>query len=322
MRLASYSQTNLALGSDVTLTLVSDKSVAEVDKIFGVLWHYIYVFERSFSRFIPGSELSLFNRSAGLRVEISPEFRELLVAAKDISEATGSLYNPFILPALQRAGYKKSAVPGYEQDPVDDYSKRRVSSIDQLQIGDTWASIPSDTAIDMGGCGKGYLADKLGAIASSLGIASYRFELGGDIATAGTDEFKHKWLIGIQDANNLSGEITRMIECPTRPHAVATSGTFRRRGHVSAKDWHHIIDPLTLQPAVTDIRLVTVGTDSALQADVLASCVVIVGSDKSIDFLRSHNVKQVLVQNEGQGGAFEKHLGRFIMKESISRGRL
>ncbi len=320
MRLRSYSQVNLALGSDVTLMLVSDKSVDEMDRIFSGLWHYIYKFERSFSRFIPASELSRLNRAAGLRTQISPEFRELLIAAKDMSVKTGGLYNPFILPALQSAGYKRSAVPGYENDPTDDYSRRHVVLSDQLQIGDDWAQIPTDTAIDMGGCGKGYLADKLGYMALSVGITRYRFSLGGDIATAGTDEVGHNWLIGIQDANNLAGELSTTIECPIEPFAVATSGTFRRQHHIADKDWHHIIDPVTFKPAVTDVRLATVCAETALLADVMASCAVIVGADKAAGLVKPLGARSMFIQGMNSNKSFEKSFGRFIMRESISEG--
>jgi thiamine biosynthesis lipoprotein len=320
MRLAKYNQTNLALGSDVALTLVSDKPFAEIDTIFAGLWHYIYAFERSFSRFIPKSEISLFNRSAGVRTKITPEFKDLLSAAKAISEKTGGVYNPFILPALQRTGYKRSAVPGYEHDVVDDYSRRRVGSIEELQIGQDWAEIPSDTAIDMGGCGKGYLADKLGRILMDIDVANYRLSLGGDIATAGTDELGDKWLIGIQDATNLGGEIQKTIECPVKPFAVATSGTFKRKGYVADKDWHHIIDPITLESAVTDVRLATVCADMALQADVLASCAVIVGSKNAASLIKPLGASAMLLQGDSQNAPFEKHFGHFTIRQSTGRG--
>ncbi len=320
MRLTSYYQTSLALGSDVGLTLISNKSANDIDKIFKSLWNRIYTFERSFSRFIPGSELSLFNRSAGQHTKISTEFRDLLNAAKSISEQTGGLYNPFIMPALQKTGYKQSAVEGYEHDIVDDYSRRRVGKIDELQIGDDWAMIPSDTAIDMGGCGKGYLADSLGDTLVGLGITNFRLSLGGDITTDGTDEFGCKWKIGIQDAGNLGGEIQQTIECPTSRFAVATSGTFKRKGFVADEGWHHIINPATLQPAVTDVRLATICADKALLADVLASCVIIIGSKGATNFAKSHGASAMLLQCLNTNSVFQIQFGHFIINESASEG--
>ncbi len=320
MRLAQSSQTKIALGGGIALTLVSNVSAGELNKLFTVLWHYIYVFEKSFSRFIPMSELSLFNRSAGLQMSISPGFKQLLESAKSMAEITDGLYNPFILPALQRAGYKRSAVPGYETDSVDDYSHRRVEPIEQLKIGDTWASIPPNTAIDLGGCGKGYLADKLGQLLVGSGVNNYRLSLGGDISTLGVDENGQNWKINIQDADNLEGQVDWTVICPTERFAVATSGTFRRQGQTTDRDWHHIIDPITLQPARTDIRLATVCADTALMADVLASCAVIVGLSDGIGFLKKQGAISMLLQAQDDTGVLEKNFGHYIIKESKGEG--
>jgi thiamine biosynthesis lipoprotein len=309
MRLNYYSQTKLALGSDVTLEFVANFLSPHAESVFVGLWRQVYSFERQFSRFLPASELSMFNRAAGLKTPINPEFKALLLSAQTIGQKTNGLYNPFILPALQRAGYKQSAVPGYEADAVDDYSRKAVVTIDKLVVGKDWASIPHGTAIDVGGCGKGYLADQLRQALDSPGIKGYRLSLGGDIATAGQDQAGKNWLINIQDASSLAGESDWVIDCPPTDFAVATSGTFRRKNQ-SGTSWHHIIDPIILKPAITDVRLATVCAKTALEADVLASCAVLLGSQKAPAFLKRHGVKAALLQCQDGSGIFEKQFGR------------
>lgn len=321
MRLTRYFQTKLALGGDITIEIVSQDDAAAVDTLFADLWRVVFSFERSFSRFIPKSELTQLNRLAGLRFEITTEFENLLRTAKGLSQQTGGLYNPFILPALQQAGYRRSAVPGYENDAVDDYSRRRMATIDELKIGKNWAEIPTNTALDIGGCGKGYLADKLSEMLISLGENNFRLSLGGDIATCGADENGNNWLINIQDANNLSGSLEQMIKCPVERFAIATSGTFRRKTQAAGWDWHHIIDPISLRPANTDIRLATVCSGSAVEADVLASCAVIVGSVKALAFLREHNASSALLQAQNNDGVFVKRFGHDIIRKLTKEGK-
>jgi len=313
VRLRELSQTKLALGGDVLLALVTDISFAKAEKIFNKLWLEVYKFEKRFSRFLPSSELSEFNRQAGLKLFISPEFNELLKAAKAFGHETNGLYNPFILPALQRAGYKQSAARGYENDPQEDYSKKRVVSIDKLTIGDCWATIPYGTAIDMGGCGKGFLADKLVEILNKDSIKGYWLSLGGDVVTKGYDQDGRNITISIQNAENLTANSNYLVVCPKELMAVATSGTFRRNNQTQAKRWHHIIDPVTLKPAVTDIRLATVCAGKAVRADVLASCAVILGSQKAPAFLKKHGVTSALLQGVDEKGAvFIKKFGSLI----------
>jgi thiamine biosynthesis lipoprotein len=197
---------------------------------------------------------------------------------------------------------------------VDDFSDRHVVPIAKLTVNADRASIPYGTAIDMGGCGKGYLADQLREPLDRPDIYGYRLSLGGDIATAGHDEHGEPWVLYIQDANNLSGEVDLAIHCPSTPFAVATSGTFRRKNQTKAKDWHHIIDPLTLRPATTDVRLATVCASSALEADVFASCAVLLGSQKAPKILKKQEVQAMLLQCADETGVFEEHFGSVIRK--------
>ena len=205
MRLNSISQTNFALGSEATITLISSQSEQQLSPLFATIWRTIFTFERRFSRFIPMSELCAFNRSAGIKTIVSEEFKDLLLTATSFAKATNGLYNPFILPALQHAGYKTSLVHGYENDKIEDYSHKKVVNIERLEIGNNWARIPYGTAIDLGGCGKGYLADKLRSLVVANNIHGYWISLSGDVATSGVDELGSNHTIYIQDANNLSG---------------------------------------------------------------------------------------------------------------------
>lgn len=309
MHLRELSQTKQALGGNVELAVVTDGSPEKTEALFNTLWRQVFTFEKQFSRFLPMSELSVFNRSAGIKTFITTEFRDLLVKAHDLGVSTGGLYNPFILPALQRAGYTQSAAPGYEADPQEDHSKKRVVGVEDLEIGDEWASIPYGTAIDLGGCGKGYLADRLGETLRRNRVEGYWLSLGGDVATFGRDAAGNNITLNIQKADSLDELADWIIHCPIQHAAAATSGTFRRKGQTSGK-WHHIIDPKTLRPAVTDVRLATVCAGTALEADVFASCAVILGSKKALAFLKKHGAKAALLQCvDDDGVSFEKKFG-------------
>jgi len=231
---------------------------------------------------------------------------------------TKGVYNPFILPALQRAGYIRSALPGYENNPQDNYQNRSVVNVEQLEIGDYWATIPYGTAIDLGGCGKGYLADQLAEEIMNYSIYGYWLSLDGDIATYGYDENGNNLTLSIQSANNINDVSDWMIRCPSKQSGVATSGVFSRKNQKESKEWHHIIDPITLKPARTDIRLATVCANNVIDADVLASCAIIFGSDKAERFLSHCGAKAWLLQCvDDKGVSFEKKYGSFI-KERLA----
>ena len=63
---------------------------------------------------------------------------------------------------------------------------------------------------------------------------------------------------------------------------LATSGTERRRWRRGETNCHHLIDPATGRPAVTDIlRVTAIGVD-AVDAEVLATSLFLGGVDEAV----------------------------------------
>lgn len=293
MRLVQTEQTKIALGGEVTIGLVLPDSV-DTDYVFATLWAHTFQFERQFSRFLPESELSRFNAQAGLKVAISPSFHAVLQTASKLSKETDGLMNPFVLPAVQRAGYIHSALADYASDSAPDFRERSVVAPEQLEVHKDWARIPYGTAIDIGGFGKGYLADALGVTARKHGALGYWINASGDIAVFGTTADGLPIHIAVQSAYTNPTKSYRVV-CPEAPSGIATSGTLRRVGH-EAHSGHHIINPQTGEAAETDVVLATIHTSSALQADVLASCAVLTGSAKAEALLARHHASAYLLQ--------------------------
>jgi len=279
-----YQQTREALGSTVLLTLVDSANPSVIDSYFTTMWDMVRQFESRFSRFIKTSELTYFNYNSGKRTVISPQFHDLLVTSKKLATKTDGIYTPFILPALQHAGYKGSwPYPSLVEDDLD-YSDRIVESYKNLHISKAWAEIPNNTAIEFGGVGKGYLLDEL---ASYLGnkVVGFWFSLGGDIICNGSDVDQQAWQIGVQHALNPDVNIIPISNKDRATLAIATSGITKRRGDNENKKWHHIIDPRSLKPADTDVVTATVYMRQAVIADVYAKCAVILGADEAYTFL-------------------------------------
>jgi thiamine biosynthesis lipoprotein len=303
------SQTRIALGSPITLTLATDASVTQMDDFFRQLWLEIFTFEQRFSRFLPASELSQFNRSAGVRLAVSHEFSALLSAAKTMADMTGGLYNPFVLPALQRAGYIKSMVAAHSSDKVDDFTGRSVVAADRLEVGSDWASIPYGTAIDLGGCGKGYAGDLLAAQADKWPeVKGYWFSLGGDVIAHGHDENGESWIIQVEDTTHENSIIGECRTSGKHACAVATSSVLRRGGEQGGQRWHHIIDSTTGRPAETDIETASIAAPTLLEADVLATCAVVLGSEAAPDFVAARGASGVLLQRKQAPATFSGNL--------------
>lgn len=288
-------QTGRALDCEVFLTLVLPDTF-DSKELFGGLWSQINQFEQMFSRFLPHSELTNFNFHAGEEIGISPELRRILLKSKLMSRKTGGLYNPFILPALQKAGYVGSFDKSNALTSSPDFSCGRViTDYEKLTILKNTAKIPTKTALDFGGIGKGYLLDQLSKFLERQGVSRYWLSLGGDIICNGLDVDERPWQIIAVDA--LTGrDLADKISNDGKRRAIATSGIIKRQGKTSGKKWHHLIDPKTARPASTDILSATVVADEAAFADVAAKCLVIAGRSEAEKVAKLLLIRFMLLQ--------------------------
>ena len=290
-----FQQARYALGSDVYITLVSSLVDIGVREIFKELWSTIDSFEEKFSRFKAHSELNDFNQKSGQRTTVSPEFREMLIIARQLAIDTNELYTPFILPSLQKTGYKGSWPAPEKSLDQTDYSDRQYYGIDNLMIGKDWAQIPKNAAIEFGGIGKGFLLDKL-THQLPTSLEGYWLSIGGDIILKGVDRDGDNWKVMIQSAANPSKNIGQVINKSGSKLAVATSGIIKRKGLKGNQPWHHIINPRTGGSAKTDLLTATVCYSTAVKADVYAKCLIILGSKKSVQFIKDKKIKSALLQ--------------------------
>jgi thiamine biosynthesis lipoprotein len=228
-----------------------------------------YAFERRLTRFDSSSELSRFNATAGSRVTISALLGELLRACLDAYDLSSGLVNAASLPALIAAGYDRSITEVRRHGAAlsNPESGRAVPQLPAvLEVGDGWARLEPGSAIDLGGVGKGWLADTLCERFSNAAI-----NLGGDIRVRGAGPEGDGWSVALCD-----GRIVLL-----RDAGVATSGPSGRR-------WpggHHLIDPCTGLPSSTLVNAASVVAITALRAEVLAKGACLTGAEMAGDWL-------------------------------------
>jgi len=288
-----------ALGSEAYVTLIGPDEQLLVS-IFDAIWQELSLFEHTFSRFLPDSELTYLNGRAGLPTEVSPEFLALAKLARDFSERTSGLYNPFVLPALQKAGYGGSWPSVAEQGEAPDFSARVFEEKSKLQISANTITIPDRTALDFGGIGKGYALDLLAQILRKQNIKNYWLSLGGDVLAAGIDLDGSPWNIAVGRVLD-QDDLAATFRVGPEQYAVATSGTVKRSG----KDWNHLIDPRTGRSTESDILSATVASDSGVIADVYAKCLILVGAKEAPSLAKKLDISHYVLQVQTKQGTVE-----------------
>jgi len=143
--------------------------------------------------------------------------------------------------------------------------------------------------LDLGGIGKGFAAERAADLLSAAGPCLV--SAGGDVAVRGVPA-AGTWAVGIDD------ELTVGLD----QGGLATSGRDRRRWQRGGRERHHLIDPLTGLPAVTDILRVTVVGRDAVDAEIHAKVLFLGGAAAAL----ASGLSTVVVTDDGRtrrGGA-------------------
>jgi thiamine biosynthesis lipoprotein len=127
-----------------------------------------------------------------------------------------------------------------------------------------------DVAIDLGGIAKGYGVDRAAAALRAWGVTDGLVNVGGDLYALGSSLDGDGWTVGIrspEDPSRLAG--TFMLS----DRAVATSGDYEQYFDHDGRRYHHLLDPMTGAPRVTDVHSLTVAADTCMCADAAATAV-------------------------------------------------
>ena len=235
---------------------------------------------RQLSRFLPGSELSRFNRDPRARVPASPLLLELASAARAAGELTAGLVDATLLREIEAAGYRDSMQGRPDASQMEEPSApspaapRPARAWDELSVDRrTWTiARPPGVEIDSGGIAKGLLADEVGAALAEF--PAYAVDCCGDVRIGGAAGRRRPVLI----EDPFGGEPIHSLQ--VSDGGVATSGITRRRwkGEGGAPA-HHLIDPATGKPAFTGVVQATALAPSAFLADVHAKWALLSGPE-------------------------------------------
>ena len=230
--------------------------------------------ERELSRFDRASDLSRLNAAAGRWTPVGHRLLEALRLALRAREDTAGRFDPTVLPVLAAAGYDRS-FELLEERPATAADGWRAGTAIELDEPGGRARLEPGSAVDLGGIGKGYAADRALAAMRVVcpGLAGGLVDLGGDIAVFGESPEGGPWVVAVADPRS-AGQPLAVLALVAG--GVATSGRDARRFGPS-RSLHHLIDPETGEPALAGPLTVTVVAPDAAAAEVHATTLAIAG---------------------------------------------
>ncbi|GAB4398111.1 MAG: FAD:protein FMN transferase [Anaerolineales bacterium] len=241
--------------------------------------NFIQVSERRFSRFLPESELSLLNASAGNWREISLDLLDILLLTRHYHQQTQGLFDPSILPDLKRAGYDQSMerIRGQEIGaPASPRLARPAFAELEIDISARRVRLPRGMELDLGGIAKAWIIQHAAQLLSGYGPAC-AVSAGGDMRFIGLPAASC-WQVEVEDPRNPAQTVAHF---QLGPGAVATSSITKRRWQQAGQPRHHIIDPRSGEPARAEWLSATVLAPSLFDAEIYAKVLLIGGAEQA-----------------------------------------
>ncbi len=167
------------------------------------------------------------------------------------------------------------------------------SNIDDIILDEENFTITmqENMSISMGAMVKGYVARELQEYFKTVNIAYYMINLGSSTLGFGYNpsETRDYWNIALEDPNGTVGCTDYPYSCYTTVSleindSLSTSGSYDRYFEYNGDEYHHIIDPETLYPAL-GFSSISVISDDAFLNDVLTTALFIMDIETGKAFI-------------------------------------
>lgn len=232
------------------------------------------------STYIDDSELSLLNQiSMQFPVVISEELFYVINSAQSISELTGGAFDVTIGPLVNLWGF--GPVQGNKVPTENDISfVMEQVGYEKLILDETSSTISKTTDmmyIDLSAIAKGYAVDRIAMHLDMLNINNYLVDIGGDMLGKGKNKNEQAWQIGVEKPDPYARDVQTIVSLDNM--GMATSGDYRNYFEQDGVRYSHTLDPTTGKPVMHNLASVTVLHAQCMQADALATALLVMGAD-------------------------------------------
>lgn len=241
-------------------------------------------------------EMTMINQQAYAGVDVSDDTYYLFERALEFCDETNGAVDITIAPLLDIWGFTHDAKGNTLTDrkPSDLEIRQALKKVNYKKVklyeGNRVKINESGVQVDLGFIAKGFVADKLKEYLVENNVESAIISLGGNVVVIGSKPDGSDYKIGIKDPDNPEGIIDSIS---VSNKSVVTSGTYERFVEYDGIKYHHILNTNTGYPVKTDVKSVTIISDSSLEGDALSTICLILGEEKSKDILEKYNARAI-----------------------------
>lgn len=290
----------------ITITLYGTEDSAPIDHCFALAAEY----EHKFSAARADSEISQINAHAGQFVEVSSDTLELIQAGIRYGELSGGKFDITVgrlsklwnIPEIAKNAKDENnkAAPSVLPEAGEIEEARSHVDYHNIVIDQNQVMLTDpDTAIDLGGIAKGYIADRMREYLRGENITAGIIDLGGNLLTLGEKADHARYTIGIQKPFADRGELLGTLK--VKDASVVSSGIYERYFRVDGRLYHHILDVDTGYPVQNDLTQVTIVSASSMDGDALSTACFALGLTDGLTLVESMDgVEALFVTADGE----------------------
>jgi thiamine biosynthesis lipoprotein len=162
-----------------------------------------------------------------------------------------------------------------------------------LDAGNGRAQKTAPLALDLSGIAKGYGVDRLAFVAAGFGIKHALCAIDGEVKAVGTQTCGTPWPVGIEVPDTPDRKMHSVLGLADM--AAATSGDYRHFVEVKGTRLSHTIDPHRGAPLVNAPGSVTVLAKSCMQADAMATALMVMGRVEGHTFALENEISALFL---------------------------
>ena len=256
----SVRQTNFeAIGTRWTIQTAHKMGDAEWDELLLAIHKRIEAFDITYSRFRSDSLITKMAHHAGT-YDLPADSIKLLAFYRQLYDGTDGRVTPLIGMTMESAGYDAT----YSLKPKELVRPPKWDEV--IEQTGTQIIVKKPVLLDFGAAGKGYLVDIVAELLKDAGRTAFTINAGGDLVHRG--EHDEQIEIGLENPLDTSQAVG--IAHLSNASLCASAGSRR-----VWDEYHHIIDPISLQ-SPTEVIATWVVADDTMTADGLATALFFV----------------------------------------------
>jgi FAD:protein FMN transferase len=298
-----YSNINGFIQGSTYSIVYDNRKNLETEQLKQRVENILHDFDRSLSLYNDSSIISKINRNED--VVADSFFTEAFNKSARIFEMTDGAFDITVGPLVKAWGFGPDGHKTFTDAKRDSLMKlvgmKKVSLVD----GKVIKSDPH-ISLDLNAIAQGFSVDVVCRFFDKLGIKNYLVEIGGEVRAKGKKAGK-LWRIGIDkpvDNNMTPGQSLEAIIKIT-DKALSTSGNYRKFYIENGVKYSHEIDPKTGFPAKNSVLSASVIADDCAMADGMATAFMVMGKDRTIEFLSTHPEFEVFLVYSDEKGNFK-----------------